>query len=679
MNRLPPATETLCKGHANRNLQGRYAKLTRHVNSFGKILPVVPIAIGSFLPRTTHLTTNPSIRGLFFRRQLTWSGAALVFVLLVGWAAFEIALAGAIASAGQQADRRLVLFDRTLEAIIERFHYLPSSIALAAEIRTLLANPGDPQLGEEANGFLSRLNDTAGAGELFIMDLEGHVVAASNWWAYDSFVGENLSYRPYFEEAMRDGDAKFYAVGTVTGVAGYFLTRRIEGPAGPLGVAVTKINLGEIEANWWRSGELIGIVDVNNVTILSTRPDWRYRPLSPLPAADIARIPDERRYGTAPFQTTPVAADIWPSRGTSLAYIAGDDPETSGLFLFDELRLPIHQWRLVSFTPTGPIFRDAWTAAAATALGAAAFLLIIALLIQRQRSVSQRLAEHDRLEQRVAERTEDLHITNEALRAEIAERIRAEAAERDAQQSLVQAAKLASLGQALAGVAHEVSQPVAALTTHLASAKLIAARSNDADIAGILLTMDKVVDRLAALTGHLKSFARKQPSAHAQAELSSVVANALDLIDHKLKALGIDIDYRRHPDALLVPANPIHLEQVFINLFANAADAMEKSPVRLLSIALTPTGDRVELSVADTGTGIAPVDLNNVFDPFYSTKQAGRGLGLGLSISYGLVRDMGGTIKAQSRPGQGATFTVRLPLVASAAATAPSRARAYSQ
>ncbi len=129
------------------------------------------------------------------------------------------------------------------------------------------------------------------------MAADGHVVSASNWWAYDSFVGENLAYRPYFEEAMKDGDAKFYAVGTVTGVAGYFLARRIDGPDGPLGVAVTKINLGEIEANWWRSGELIGIVDINNVVILSTRPDWRYRPISPVAAGEPARIAPEMRYG----------------------------------------------------------------------------------------------------------------------------------------------------------------------------------------------------------------------------------------------------------------------------------------------------------------------------------------------------------------------------------------------
>ncbi len=601
------------------------------------------------------------------RRTLIALVLAVLGVLGTGWTAFEWSLSSGLRSAGEQAERRLALFDRTLEAIIERFHYLPSSIALAAEVRAVLADPKDTERREAANAFLSRLNDTAGAGELFVMAADGHVVAASNWWAYDSFVGENLAYRPYFEEAMVDGDAKFYAVGTVTGVAGYFLARRIDDENGPLGVAVTKINLGEIEANWWRSGELIGIVDINNITILSTRPDWRYRPISPLPASTLAMIAPQLRYGAQGAQSEPVAIDIWPSRGVNFAYIAGEDTDTSGIFVVDEMRLPVHQWRIISFTPAWPLFRDAWIAALAAALAVAALCLIAALLLQRRRMLAQRLADHERLELRVAERTEDLYVTNEALRAEIAERIRAEAAERAVQGHLVQAAKLASLGQALAGVAHEVSQPVAALTTHLASAKLLAARRQDEDITSVLGHIDRIVDRLAALTGHLKIFARKQSTAPMEADAATVIANALDLVDHKLRALGIEVEYRRPREPIRIAGNPVHIEQVLINLFTNAADAMAGQSVRVLSIAADIAAEgRARFTVSDTGTGIAPEALTSIFDPFYSTKGPGEGLGLGLSISYGLVRDMGGTLAVESPPGHGACFTLTLPTVVTA-------------
>jgi two-component system C4-dicarboxylate transport sensor histidine kinase DctB len=615
------------------------------------------------------LALKSTLRNWFGRRHLIPMTLGLLAVALVAWIAFETTLNATIHASREQAQRRLALFERTLEAIIERFHYLPAAISQAPETRAALGNPDDPAAVEAANGFLSKLNETAGAGEIFLMETNGAVVAASNWWTLTSLVGTNYSFRPYFAEALRLGRAQYYAFGISTNVPGYFLSQRVDGPHGPLGVAVTKINLGEIEAAWWRSGELIGIVDTNDVVILSTRPDWRYRPLQTISPARIAGISGQQRYGDHGVDNVGIITDRWLSRGAEFALLAGSDPETSGYFILQDLRLPKHGWQLLAFTPLAPLYGGAWTAAAAAGMGAAALLLIVVLLVQRRRIVAQRLADHERLEQRVAERTEDLHVTNEALREEIAERIRAENAQREAQHGLVQAAKMASLGQALAGVAHEVSQPVAALTTHIASAKLIAAQHGDSDIGQILGTMDKVVDRLSALTGHLKTFARKETQVEMEADLAAVIANALDLVDHKLRAFGVDVEYRRPRGRLMVMGNPIHLEQVLINLIANAADAMEHSAVRVLSIGVSKAARAVKISVTDTGSGIEAADLANLFDPFYSTKQAGRGLGLGLSISYGLVRDIGGAITVESRLGKGSTFTVRLPVVG--AATTP--------
>ncbi|HEV7291750.1 MAG TPA: ATP-binding protein [Devosia sp.] len=598
------------------------------------------------------------------RWRVAAAAGALVSIALVAWVAFEIALTGAIRDTEELAQRRLALFDRTLEAIIERYHYLPAAISQARESRAALENPDDPAAVEAANGYLSKINETAGAGEIFLMNAEGHVVAASNWWTLTSLVGTDYAFRPYFADAMAMGRANYYAFGISTSVPGYFLSQRVDGPNGPIGVAVTKINLGEIEANWWRSGELIAIADLNDVVILSTRPDWRYRPLRTIRPDRAEIVSADQRYGENGIDNTGILVDRWPSRGTEFAYIDSKDPEASGYFLVEEMRLPKHDWRILSFSPAGPLNASAAIAASAAALGWTALLLIATLLVQRQQAVAQRLADHEQLEQRVAERTEDLYITNEALRAEIAERIRAENAEREAQQSLVQAAKLASLGQALAGVAHEVSQPVSALATYIASARLVAAQRQDRDIVGILSSMDKVVDRLSSLTSHLKTFARKETRIDATAEIGSVIANALDLVDHKLKAFGVDVEYRRHRGPLLVRGNPIHLEQVLINLLSNAADAMEHTPVRVLSIGIATGGAGAEVSIADTGAGIPQAELESLFDPFYTTKQAGRGLGLGLSISYGLVRDIGGAITVSSRPGKGSTFTVRLPLAA---------------
>ena len=603
-------------------------------------------------------------RNWLSRRHLWAIAAALALIALVFWVAFEVTMGTAVRGSGEQAQRRLALFDRTLEAIVERFHYLPVAISQARETRAALDNPDDPAAIEAANGFLSKLNETAGASEIFLMADSGSVVAASNWWTLTSLVGTNYSFRPYFADAMARGRAEYYAFGISTNVPGLFLSQRVDGPDGPLGVAVIKVNLGEIEATWWRSGELLGIVDVNDVTILSTRPDWRYRPLQTIPRSQIAAIAGQQRYGENGIENVGIITDRWFSRGNEFALLAGSDPETAGYFMLQELRLPKHGWRILSFTPLAPIYAGALTMASAAALACAALILIVVLLEQRRRLVAHRLADHNRLEQRVAERTEDLHAMNEQLRAEIAERVRAEKAERDAQQGLVQAAKLASLGQALAGVAHEVSQPVAALTTHLASARLLEQRRGGSELGPILGAMDKVVERLATLTGHLKTFARKETQVAMTADIGTAIANALDLTDHRLRQVGIDVEYRRPRPPIGVSANPVHLEQVLINLIANAADAMQDASMRVLSIGVSSDGQLARITIADTGTGIADADMGTLFDPFFTTKPAGKGLGLGLAISYGLIRDSGGTIAVRSIPGQGSTFTITLPALA---------------
>ncbi|MBJ3783184.1 sensor histidine kinase [Devosia sediminis] len=611
-------------------------------------------------------------RALFAPRHLVGAAVAAVLVLVVFWVAFELTLSAAVREVETQAQRRLALFDRTLEAIIERYHYLPVAISQAPETRAALEQPANAAAVEAANGFLSQLNETAGASEIFLMEDTGSVVAASNWWTLTSLVGTNYSFRPYFADAMARGRAEYYAFGISTSVPGLFLSQRVEGPDGPLGVAVTKINLGEIEAAWWRSGELIGIVDLNEVVILSTRPDWRYRPLQTIPRSQFAAIASQQRYGENGVDNFGIITDRWFSRGAEFALLAGADPETTGYFVLNELRLPKHGWRLVSFSPLAPLYGGALTMATAAALACAALLLIIVLFEQRRRLVAQRLADHDQLELRVAERTEDLHAMNEQLRAEIADRIRAEKAEADAQQGLVQAAKLATLGQTLAGVAHEVSQPVAALATHMASARLIEQRRGGTEMGPILSAMDKVVERLAALTGHLKTFSRKQTRVAMEADVGTVISNALDLTDHRLRQVGVDVEYRRPHPPIQVAANPVHCEQVLINLIANAADAMQDTPMRVLSIGVTSEGGTVSISIADTGTGIAETDMATLFDPFFTTKPSGKGLGLGLAISYGLVRDSDGTITVRSREGQGSTFVVSLPLVGTAGAAAPS-------
>ncbi|MGB3338913.1 MAG: ATP-binding protein [Devosia sp.] len=602
----------------------------------------------------------PARASISYRRVLILVALAAA-ALLSAVSAFEFAFSNGINQAREASLRRLQIFDRTLEANIERFHYLPAAIAQSAEIRALLENPDDEDLLEGANGYLSRLNSTAVSDELFVVNTDGQSVAASNWWSHVSLVGHSYGIRPYFIEAMADGDAKYYAVGMTTQVPGYFLATRIDGPDGPLGVAVVKINIGEIEAVWWRSGELLGMFDANEVAILSTRPDWRYRALQAPSSSHLAELNADQRYFGVSIEPGGIVQSLEPWRDSELAVLSSTDEDVNGQFMVERMRIPIHGWQLLSFTPIASITRAAWSSAAYTALAVTACLAATLLFRQRQVLIRARLEDHAQLEDRVRLRTRELQHSNERLNAEIIEREQAERERRKAQDGLVQAAKLASLGQALAGVAHEVSQPIAALRTQASSAKLLAGDQAPA-LQDVLRSMDGVIGRLSDLTSHLKTFARREGAISIQSDAGHIVANAVEMAGHLMSSGGLCIDVDGADQPLVVVGNPIHIEQILVNLITNAADAMNHLASARILIRLGMQGDMAAIAVIDTGTGIADDVRTTLFDPFITTKEPGKGLGLGLSISYGLARDMNGSIDVTPTPGGGATFTLTLPL-----------------
>jgi two-component system, NtrC family, C4-dicarboxylate transport sensor histidine kinase DctB len=283
---------------------------------------------------------------------------------------------------------------------------------------------------------------------------------------------------------------------------------------------------------------------------------------------------------------------------------------------------------------------------------------------QRQQMLQAKLHAHAILEQRVAERTAELAAANRLLSAEVHERTRAEQDLRRTQDGLAHAAKMASLGQALAGVAHEINQSLAALTTYIAGARVLLDRSDKLTAIANLDLVSSIVARMGALTQHLKSFARKDTASRQATDLGAAVRYALTLVDYRIREQEVQLRVRMPDSPVYVLGNAVRLEQVVVNLVSNALDAMRERPQRHLSIELERCRRGALLKVADTGKGIAPEHLHCVFDPFYTTKDVGQGLGLGLSISYGIIRDMGGEILVDSELDQGTSFSISLPLAA---------------
>ncbi len=301
-------------------------------------------------------------------------------------------------------------------------------------------------------------------------------------------------------------------------------------------------------------------------------------------------------------------------------------------------------------------------------------MIIVLLLywLQRHRAYVYERESGNRLKAEVERRTRELRETNVSLEAEIEERRRTENKLRMTQNELVQAGKLAALGQMSAAIAHEINQPLAAIRTFIASTRIFAERGDIQQVSGNLQIINNLADRMASVTSHLKIFARKSdPARPDQVKVEQAVDGALFLVDSQIKAAGARIEKKIEAQGLMVTGYLVQLEQVMVNLLTNALDAVADKDTPWIGIKVWTSGKRAYISVADNGPGI-PADLiNRVFDPFVTTKPVGKGLGLGLSISYGIVQDFHGNIRAANRPEGGAEMIIDLPaLVAQAVSPA---------
>ena len=562
--------------------------------------------------------------------------AAALAAALVWLAAQHLALAGA----RQALDQTLLLTTRAVEAEVERLRALPDVTAEDARIRQALS--GDGSL-EAANRYLETVSAHAGADELFLIDATGRTVAASNWNRPGSFVGHNYAFRPYFQDAMRDGHGQFYAIGVTTGVPGYFLSTRLtEGAA--TGVLVVKLDLRPLERTWRAADAYVALADGNGVVFLSARPDWQYRPLLPLDGEVLEQLRATRAYEGIALAERAALLGAAP---------AGRDAAGQG-WIARTATMPATGWQVIAARPTGPIH----LAATGWALLAALATLAIAALKkgwdQRRQITALRLSQSERLEAMVVARTAD-------LAREVEARAQAETDLRATQEALIHTEKMAALGRMSAAIVHEISQPLAAMEATLSAAEL-GMDPADSSTATRLGKARGLIRRMQRTTQHLKSFARKETGALALVDMRAPVASALEMVTPRARAVGVTPDVRQSDAPVPVMAGAVRLEQVMVNLLLNALDAVADAPDAQVTLSLAREGALAVLEVHDTGRGIAAVDLPRVAEPFFSTKLTGEGLGLGLSICKAILADFGGALDIASEQGQGTRVRVTLPL-----------------
>ncbi len=235
---------------------------------------------------------------------------------------------------------------------------------------------------------------------------------------------------------------------------------------------------------------------------------------------------------------------------------------------------------------------------------------------------------------------------------------------RDKQEQLVQAAKLATLGELTTGVAHELNNPLNNIGLFVGNAidQIQMGRTEPAQLLHELHSTMQQVRKATEIISHLRTFGRAAPTSRQRLAVFEIVQRALSLLHEQLRDRQIAVQLNLAADNPVIVGNSIQLEQVFINVLTNAQDAMSDSPRKEISIAGRTTGNMVELVFQDSGPGIPPGLEKRIFDPFFTTKEVGKGTGLGLSIAYGIIKDHLGTIAVLNRSGQGATFQIQLPL-----------------
>ncbi|WP_198683284.1 sensor histidine kinase [Peristeroidobacter agariperforans] len=581
-----------------------------------------------------------------------------------GWLAYELALQSGFGSLQRTANDRLSLLQLTLDATIERFRYLPTALAQAAPIAAVYEHPESPQAREAANKYLKSLNEAAGSSDIYVLDHSGVALAASNYLDKHNFIGRNYAFRPYFTEALNNDEGRYYAVGATTGKPGYFLWHSANENAAHtgVGVAVVKVDLHPLQNEWKSTGALVAMLDPNGVIFLTSRPTWQYRPISHLSESQLRLLRDTRQYGRDIDDLNPLFVGERTDHGQKVVRINEPKEHTSHEYVVFSQPVPKHGWNMVVLFPLRAVQEQAAVVAAAVMLAVLAALLIYLVTHQRRHIVRAKLNAHHILEQRVTERTAELAATNSLLSAQINERIRTERDLRRAQDNLVHATKMASLGQALAGVAHEINQSLAAMTTYIAGARVLLDRNDKDSALSNLKLVSAIVTRMGALTQHLKTFARKDTESKQATDITAAIRYALSLVDYRVGEQDVTLHLSVPEQPVYVIGNAVRLEQVIVNLISNALDAMRERPQRQLTIELEREERRASLKVSDTGRGIAREHLSSVFDPFYTTKDVGQGLGLGLSISYGIIQDMGGEISVESTLDRGTTFRIVVPL-----------------
>lgn len=526
-----------------------------------------------------------------------------------------------------RAELRLALYSGNLLSELRRNAIVPQLLSRDPALIGALNSSDYSTSTQRLISFVEEI----GAASLMLLDSDGRAVAATD----RNRLGSQHRGEPYFVDAVRASETLFTVLERESGGYSFIYSRRVDDQASTLGVIMVEVDLAKFERAWAGISDAVLVTDSTGTIILATEPRWRGKTEGQALAQAPAQTAIQRAIqATADWTVLP--AD---------AYVAGK------AVMRKESRIPFRGWKIASFT-TYESVRDKVNGVLALEIMGFAMLLALAFY-----AVSRKTAGRLVLFQR---ESAELRALNARLQREIAERERVQQTLAVAEQTLAQSSKLAALGEMSAAVSHELNQPLAAMRTYLAGARLLLNRNRPDEALSSFQRIDDLIDRMGQITRQLKSYARKGGDQFTPVNMGDALASALSMMEPQLKDRKVEISRVTPDEPVRIMGDRVRVEQVMVNLLRNALDATQAVDEPQIELILA-AGETATLSVHDNGHGID--DLDALFEPFYTTKRPGEGVGLGLAISSGIVNDLGGRLLARNAEGGGAVFEMQLPIL----------------
>ncbi len=545
---------------------------------------------------------------------------------------------------------------------INRYEFIPFALSLDDNVKQFLIDEYSDSLREKVNTLVASIRHRVGALDIFIVDADGMIVSSSDAKSPNTLVGHNVQFRPYFQN-VKEGDTEhFYGIGTTDSIPGYYQAHGIYTKGKKLGVVAVKIDVDTLLTPHSRYGDKVFLFDDNNVIVNSNDTGLLYHSLINLDDTQQKELLKTHRYNNK--KILPVDGMV-KRKITDQTY---DVLYQGKHYIQVNYYLPQLNLTLAQLSPINSLlFNTSLYAAFGFFITTLVFIAILifrqkqqitSLKLERQKMLEDTNINLDRL---VKERSHELEIKNESLAEQIKERINSERKLRSMQNELIRSEKLAVIGQLSAGLAHEINQPLSALSVLSENSVRFLELGQVDDVKSNLKRVTKLVQFIGRLSNQLRSFSRNSDDSTSPVSIAASLDNAMVLLAHRFdqgKTTFVRIPPKSEVRCL---CNNIRLEQVLVNIINNGLDAMEGiSGECFINVRWYNEGDQAVIKIEDNGPGIPHAIIGNIFEPFFTTKKSS-GLGLGLAISADIINSFNGKLSVEQLE-KGTCFTIILPL-----------------